>query len=581
MSTLFSLTISNKLRLLAASTVLGIIVITIICLVNERYLILEEHKASVQKQVEVVYGLVAYFQSQAAAGKLTEDEAKRQAINQIRPLRYGDNNYFFIGDMQGHFVLHSTQPDLEGTDSGNLTDPSGKHFFTEMVSAVKDHGQGFVEYGWKRAGASTASAKISYVKGFAPWGWFIGSGDYVDNADVTFWHQFILFSIGGFFLNGALVIFSLFIGFSITRPLNRAVEIAKTVASGDLTSEIDPVQPKDEIGVLFNALREMNQNLVQIVTEVRADARTIATSASEISAGNMDLSERTEAQASSLEETAATMEQLTSTVKQNSDNADGASRLAASASDVAVKGKVVIGEVVETMSAINESSRKVVDIISVIDGIAFQTNILALNAAVEAARAGEQGRGFAVVASEVRHLAQRSASAAKEIKGLIDNSVERVELGARLVDDACTTMDEIVSGIASVSDIMKEITSAGHEQRSGIEQVNQAITEMDAVTQQNAALVEQAAAASVSLQENADNLTRVVSVFRLTDTSPQTKAAGSAARREASAAKPAKAAPVKATAITKPAARTAIAAQKQSKKLSAPATAASDGWEEF
>jgi len=301
---------------------------------------------------------------------------------------------------------------------------------------------------------------------------------------------------------------------SITRPINTAVEMATRVAGGDLTGRIE-THSGDEIGQLMLALRNMNDRLVQIVTEVRNGTDMIATGSSQIAAGNHDLSARTEQQASSLGETAASMEELTSTVRQNADNARQANQLAEMASGVAVKGGTVVSQVVETMDAINTSSRKIVDIISVIDGIAFQTNILALNAAVEAARAGEQGRGFAVVAAEVRTLAQRSAAAAKEIKELIDDSVGKVDTGAKLVGEAGSTMQEIVNSVRRVTDIMSEISAASSEQTSGIEQVNQAIAQMDQVTQQNASLVEQAAAASQSLQDQAGNLTKVVAVFRV------------------------------------------------------------------
>jgi methyl-accepting chemotaxis protein len=301
---------------------------------------------------------------------------------------------------------------------------------------------------------------------------------------------------------------------SITRPLDRAVQVAQTVASGDLTSNIT-VDSKDETGKLLSALKDMNTNLVKIVGEVRSGTDTIASASNQIATGNLDLSSRTEEQASSLEETASSMEELTSTVKQNADNARQANQLAVSASEVAEKGGTVVSQVVETMNSITESSKKIVDIIGVIDGIAFQTNILALNAAVEAARAGEQGRGFAVVASEVRNLAQRSAAAAKEIKGLIDTSVEKVDAGSKLVGEAGTTMGDIVDSVKRVTDIMAEITAASQEQTAGIEQINQAISQMDEVTQQNAALVEEAAAASQSMQDQAGKLTEVVSVFRL------------------------------------------------------------------
>ena len=300
----------------------------------------------------------------------------------------------------------------------------------------------------------------------------------------------------------------------IVRPLRTAVDIARKVADGDLTAQID-ASAKDETGQLLLALKDMNTSLLNIVGEVRSGTDSIATSSTQIAAGNQDLSSRTEEQAGSLEETASSMEELTSTVKQNADNARQANQLAASAAQVAVKGGEVVAQVVGTMQSINTSSNKIVDIISVIDGIAFQTNILALNAAVEAARAGEQGRGFAVVASEVRNLAQRSASAAKEIKTLIGASVEQVNAGSMLVAQAGSTMNDIVDSVQRVSDIITEITAASSEQSVGIDEINRAIGQMDAVTQQNAALVEESAAAAESMQHQAHNLAQVVSVFKL------------------------------------------------------------------
>jgi len=274
-----------------------------------------------------------------------------------------------------------------------------------------------------------------------------------------------------------------------------AVSAANRIASGDLSTLVH-VNKNDRSSLMFS-ISTMRDSLANIVGQVRLGTETIAAASSQIAAGNLDLSSRTEQQASALEETAASMEELTSTVKQNGDNARQANQLAVSASDVAIKGGQIVSEVVDTMGSINESARKIVDIIGVIDSIAFQTNILALNAAVEAARAGEQGRGFAVVASEVRNLAQRSASAAKEIKSLIGNSVEKVDAGSKLVNQAGLTMNEIVASVKRVTDIMGEITIAGQEQETGILQINQAVTEMDTVTQQNAALVEEAASAAL------------------------------------------------------------------------------------
>jgi methyl-accepting chemotaxis protein len=374
-----------------------------------------------------------------------------------------------------------------------------------------------------------------------------------------------------------------FISRSITVPLQSAVDIASTVATGDLTTRFDAHNNKDEIGDLMTALRGMNDSLRQVVSEVQTGTSTIATASNQIAAGNMDLSQRTEEQASSLEETASSMEELTSTVRQNAENAKQANQLAHAASEVAEKGGAIVGQVVDTMGSINDSSRKIFDIISVIDGIAFQTNILALNAAVEAARAGEQGRGFAVVASEVRNLAQRSAGAAKEIKELIGNSVEQVDIGQKLVQQAGTTMNDVVASVRRVTDIMGEITSASSEQSIGIDQVNTAITQMDQVTQQNAALVEQAAAAAASMQEQAMRLADVASSFKLGNEGMHGALSAPAPRAKLQAAP--RPAPV--PAARKPAPKLAGASAGNGGRATAsagskPATVGGDkDWEEF
>jgi len=315
----------------------------------------------------------------------------------------------------------------------------------------------------------------------------------------------------------AAMILGYFLTRSIVLPLRDAVKVAENVAAGDLRT-VFKAASRDETGQLMIALKNMNDNLLRIVTEVRNGTDLIATASSEISNGNMDLSSRTEQQASSLEETASAMEQMTSTVKQNADNARQANELAAQASRVAVQSGAAVSQVVTTMDMINGSSRKIVDIISVIDGIAFQTNILALNAAVEAARAGEQGRGFAVVAAEVRSLAQRSASAAKEIAQLIEDSVSKVDEGGKQVAKAGSTMQEVLASVKSVTEIMGEISIASNEQSSGIDEINMAITQMDQVTQQNASLVQESASAAHSLQEQAVQLSQAISIFKLTDT---------------------------------------------------------------
>ena len=382
---------------------------------------------------------------------------------------------------------------------------------------------------------------------------------------------------------GAL--FGLAVMRNITRSLNEAVEAADAVAHGDLSRAI-PVHGKDEIALLLRSLAAMQESLAQVVQRVRIGSESVSLASAEIAQGNQDLSGRTESQASALEETAASMEQLGSTVRQNADNARAANQLAQSASTVAVQGGQVVAQVVDTMKGINDSSKKIADIISVIDGIAFQTNILALNAAVEAARAGEQGRGFAVVASEVRSLAGRSAEAAKEIKSLITESVNRVEAGSALVDQAGTTMQEVVGSIRRVTDIVGEISAASSEQSAGVTQVGEAVTQMDQVTQQNAALVEEMAAAASSLRSQAADLVNTVAVFKLgahgsnismRPAAPQAAAAAAPAPRPALRT----AAPAAQRAVAPAKAKT-MAALPTSPPKAAPASAGKDDeWESF
>jgi methyl-accepting chemotaxis protein len=385
------------------------------------------------------------------------------------------------------------------------------------------------------------------------------ASEQASQAQTTYEQTRLLMIVLGAVTLAAACALGYWIAKSITRPLNRAVVVANAVADGDLTGNVE-VDGTCEVSELLRALDAMKHRLADTVGTVRTGTEAIALASSEVAAGNQDLSSRTEQQAGSLEETASSMEELTSTVKQNADNARQANVLAETASGVAAKGGQVIGQVVDTMDEIHASSSRITDIISVIDGIAFQTNILALNAAVEAARAGEQGRGFAVVAGEVRSLAQRSAAAAKEIKSLIDDSSSKVETGSRLVKEAGSTMGDIVDSVRRVADILGEITSASNEQSAGIEQINEAVTQMDAVTQQNAALVEEAAAAAQAMQDQAARLAEAVAVFRVDGAGPVTTAAK---------AKPAL-----------PAARKPAAATPSAPRAKVAAVAAGD-WEEF
>ena len=428
---LSSWSVARRLGVLIFSAVLGVVILAAVFLLSERTLMMQERQSGVQQAVEIAHGLLVHYQSLAADGKFSDDQAKQLAKAEIRRLRYSGNEYFWINDMQPKMVMHAARPELDGTDLTDNKDPTGKPLFVEFVNTVKASGSGFVPYLWPKPGQADPVPKISFVKGFEPWGWIIGTGVYVDTVDAAVIRRAIASAIGALALIAILLLIGVLISRSILKQLggepDYAADITQRLADGDLSVAIDIKRPQQ--ASLLTAIATMRDKFALIVNEVRQGSEGVATASAEIAQGNQDLSARTESQASALEQTAASMEQLSATVKQNADSARQANQLALSASTVAVQGGEVVAQVVDTMRGINDSSRKIADIIGVIDGIAFQTNILALNAAVEAARAGEQGRGFAVVASEVRSLAGRSAAAAKEIKTLINDSVERVERG--------------------------------------------------------------------------------------------------------------------------------------------------------
>jgi methyl-accepting chemotaxis protein len=484
---------------------------------------LEERQIALRFATDVGMSTVKEYAALATSGALSTPEAQKQALQRLKAMRYGKDGYYTIIDSHPTMLMHPMKSELIGKDMSDFKDAHGTYLFREAAHIAQQRGEGWIEYVWSKPGnpdQNQVFPKGSYVLTYKPWDWTFITGLYLDDLQDAYiadlWRATLLLAAVGV----ALTVLVLWVLRSVTRSIGVAVDAADAVASGDLTHTFH-IEGKDEIAQLLSSLATMQGSLSNVVSEVRMGTDTIASASLQIAEGNLDLSQRTEQQVASLEATASSMDALATTVRENGEHARQANTLALSASSVATHGGVVVSRVVETMASINASSNKIVDIIGVIDGIAFQTNILALNAAVEAARAGEQGRGFAVVAAEVRNLAQRSAAAAKDVKALINDSVAKVEAGGKLVGEAGSTMDEIVSSVKRVTDIIGHIAHAGQAQQAGLHQINGAISDMDGAMQQNAALVEQAAAASTSLQEQASSLADVVRVFRLHGVSAQ------------------------------------------------------------
>ncbi|MFP3553163.1 methyl-accepting chemotaxis protein [Paraburkholderia sp. SIMBA_049] len=480
----------------------------------------EERKNDLANNADNVVSLVSQYAELERRGALTRDAAQREALERIKGLRFGKDGYYTVMTDEPKMLMHPFRQELVGKVLGDFRDANGTPLYRDAVNVARANGSGFIRYVWPRPGEERPAPKLTRVATFKPWGWIFLNGVYTDDIDRAFYGSLLrsgcILVIAALLLSAVIVLLNRALRRSLGGDPELASEVARRIAGGDLSVPVD-TRNASRRSVLY-AIEEMRNQLAHVVAAIKGSTELIRTATQEIAVGNGDLSQRTEEQAASLQETTSSMEQITSMVTNNADNAVRANELASSASVIADRGGEVVGKVVETMHDISNSSAKIAEIVGVIEGIAFQTNILALNAAVEAARAGEQGRGFAVVASEVRSLALRAAAAAKDVKILVQDSVNRVDGGSALVSDAGTAIREIVGAVKRVDAIIHEIAAASNEQSTGIQEVGKAISQMDAVTQQNAALVEQAAAAAHSLSEQADGLARVVSTFRLPDT---------------------------------------------------------------
>ncbi|TSE21032.1 Methyl-accepting chemotaxis protein 4 [Tepidimonas alkaliphilus] len=505
---------AGKALVISLSFMLPMIALILGLLVTQARDARQARMDATRQHVEVAHGVLVWAHGLEQSGQLSRAEAQDLAKRAVAALRYDRVEYFWINDMEPRVVMHPVNPKLDGQPAGDIRDPNGFALFRGFVDKVRSEGEGFVAYQWPRPGSDEPVDKLSYVKGFAPWGWVIGSGIYVDDLRASEWRRWKW--VGGVSLLALLVSGYLFFSFYcvMSSGLRETREHLQAIARGDLTRTPQP-HGSDETAQLLFDLRAMQDALRHMVEQVRASSDRIVQASAEIAAGAHDLSARTEATASNLEESAASMEQIVAAVQSGSSLLDEAARTARDSARGAIAGGRVMQDVERTMADIRQSSQRIGEIIGTIDGIAFQTNILALNAAVEAARAGEHGRGFAVVAGEVRSLAQRSAAAAREIKALIDASVAQVGAGAQVVVQAGQAMRDIVTSAERVDRLLEQVANGAQEQHAGIAQVGQALQELDRMTQQNAALVEQTAAATASLRQLAQSLAQEVDRFVL------------------------------------------------------------------
>jgi methyl-accepting chemotaxis protein len=467
-----------------------------------------------RQHVEVAYGWVLWAQAQESSGKLTRDDAQRLALQALEGLRYNKTEYFWVNDMQPRVLMHPIKPELNGKDVSDLKDPNGFALFKAFVTEVQKNGKGFVSYQWPKPGNEHPVDKVSYVMGFKPWGWVIGTGVYTGDLQ----ELAVKKAVSAASIVAAALVLAAYLFLCFYRVMDGGLRETRrhlrAMTEGDLTTTPMP-WGADEAAQLMLELRAMQESLRGMVLRVRRSSDEIVHSSSEIAAGALDLSARTEQAAANLEQSAASMEEISSTVKNTAEHTQEASQVARHNAQTATEGGRVMRDVVQTMESIRSSSAQIGEIIGTIDSIAFQTNILALNAAVEAARAGEHGRGFAVVASEVRTLAQRSADAAREIKVLIGRSVDQVQAGTTIVRGAGKTIEEIVASSQRVDHSLGEVTAGAREQALGIGQIGHAVQELDRMTQQNAAMVEETAAAASAMKDQAHTLAEEVARFKL------------------------------------------------------------------
>ncbi|KVP17328.1 methyl-accepting chemotaxis protein [Burkholderia ubonensis] len=511
------LSLKVKLWLALAVVWVGLVSLCAFDLIDAHSRLTQERLRTLDAVTETAEHIAEVYQERVAKKEMSEDDAKKAVLAQWDMLRYDKTGYVYAATVENILLLNPGKPQLVGTDATSVTDAKGKQPYVELSRIAREKGHGHFRSWDKKQGTQDLREKISAVRFIPNWNWYVAARLYVDDIEAAF-HKILVTTL---IFAAAAGILSTLVMVLIIRNIQRslggepayAMEVANRIADGDLSLQVE-LKSGDQHSMLY-AMARMRNSLAEVLHRILESAESVSSGSAQIAAGNVDLSARTERAASALEQTASSMTELTSAVEQTAGNAQEANRLASEASVYALEGNKAVEQVATAMASIEEDSARIGAIVETIDSIAFQTNILSLNAAVEAARAGEQGRGFAVVANEVRALAQRSATAAKEIKSLISSSVERVQTGSAYVAQAGKTMTDIVQGVNRVTSIMNDIAAASSEQSNGIMQVNQAIAHMDDATEQNAALVEEAAAAAEALNQQAQVLRDTVSEFRV------------------------------------------------------------------